>query len=159
MAMGFGVIAAARTAAAGGSVEQVIKSARDIMDRSHLFFVVDTLDYLRRGGRVNMPAAVIANLLQVKPILTLKNGKVEPVARPRTKLRAVNTLLSLVKKEVTASPLHVDIMHADDSNAAESLKNTIISRFNCKEILCTDFTPVMGTHTGPNCLGIAFYNE
>jgi DegV family protein with EDD domain len=159
MAMGFGVIAAAKTASGGGTMEQVIKSATDILNKVHLFFALDTLDYLRRGGRVNLPAAMIANFLQVKPILTLKHGKVEPVAKPRTKSGAVTALLDLMEKNITDSPLYVDVMHADDAEAAESLKNTIASRFNCKEILCTGFTPVMGTHTGPGCLGIAFYNE
>jgi len=159
MAMGFGVIAAARAAAAGGSMQEVVKAARDIFARVHLFFVLDTLDYLRRGGRVNLPAAVIANLLQVKPILTLQDGKVVPAARPRTRAKALETLLSLMKKRVTDTPLHVAVMHGDDPDGAEHLKQEVASRFHCEELLVTAFTPVMGAHTGPGLLGFAFYNE
>jgi fatty acid-binding protein DegV len=102
---------------------------------------------------------MIGNFLQVKPILTLKNGKAEPVGKPLTKPWAVDMLLDMMKKNIPGSPLHVDVMHADDLEAAEQLKSTIASRFECKELLLTDFTPVMGAHTGPNCLGVAFYNE
>jgi DegV family protein with EDD domain len=159
MAMGFAVIAAAKMASAGGSMEQVIKAARDILAKAYLFFCLDTLDYLRRGGRVNFPAAVLANFLKVKPILTLNDGKVEPEARPCTKPKALETLLRLMKERITGTPLHVDVMHADDLREAEKLKSEIDSRFKCAELLITDFTPVMGAHTGPRAIGIAFYNE
>lgn len=159
MAMGFGVIAAAKAASAGGSMEQVVTAAKNIFARVHLFFVLNTLDYLRRGGRVNLPAAVIANLLQVKPILTLQDGKVVPAARPRTRAKALETLLSLMKERVTDTPLHAAVMHGDDPDGAEYLKQEVASRFHCNELLVTAFTPVMGAHTGPGLLGIAFYNE
>lgn len=157
--MGFGVIAAAKAAAAGGSLEQVAKAAKDTLAKVHVFFALDTLEYLRRGGRVNMPAAVIASLLKVKPILTLKDGKVEPTSRPRTRPKAIETLLNLMKERVTNTPLHVAVMHADDLEGLEQLKKEITSRFQTAELLVTSFTPVMGTHTGPGNIGIAFYNE
>jgi DegV family protein with EDD domain len=152
MAMGFAVVAAAKVAAGGGHMTKVVTAANEVMAKVHLFFALDNLDYLRRGGRVNMPAAVIANLLQVKPVLTLKDGKVEPVAKPRTKPKAIETLLNLMKERVKSTPLHVDVMHADDHDAAENLKREISLRFQCAELLITDFTPVMGSHTGPNAL-------
>lgn len=159
MAMGFSVIEAAKVASRGGSMEQVIKAARDIIAKVQLFFFLDTLDYLRRGGRVNLPAAVIANLLKVKPILTLKDGKVVPQARPRTRTKAMECLLSLLKEKATDTPLHIAVMHGDDPDGAEYLKKEISLRYNCAELLVTLFTPVMGAHTGPGLVGIAFYNE
>ena len=159
MGMGFGVIAAAKVASSGGTIEQVAKAAKDVLAKVHIFFALDTLDYLRRGGRVNLPAAVLANLLKVKPILTIKNGLVEPVARPRTWHKATESLLKLMKEKVTDSPLHVAVMHADNPDGAGDLNREIASYFQCAELLVTGFTPVMGTHTGPNLLGIAFYNE
>ena len=160
MAMGFGVMAAAKTASAGGNMKDVITAARTIFDKAYFFFVLDTLDYLRRGGRVNFPAAVIANLLKVKPILTLKEGKVVPLARPRTRAKALDSLLSLMRKRATTeTPLHVAVMHGNDPEGVNYLKREITSRFNCAEFFITGFTPVMGAHTGPGLLGIAFYNE
>jgi DegV family protein with EDD domain len=159
MAMGFGVVAAAKVASAGGSIEQVIKAARDVLAKANLFFCLDTLEYLRRGGRVNFPAAIMANLLKVKPILTLKDGKVESVAKPLTKPKALESLLNLMKEKVTETPLHVAVMHADDQDTAENLKQKIALRFQCAELFITSFTPVMGAHTGPSSIGLAFYNE
>jgi DegV family protein with EDD domain len=159
MAMGFGVIAAARMAAEGGTIKQVAQSAKDILVKAHLFFALDTLDYLRRGGRINFSAAVLANLLKVKPVLTLKDGKVEPAARPRTMPKALETLLRLMKEKVTDTPLHAAVMHADNPEAVGYLKKEISERFQCAELLVTGFTPVMGAHTGPGIVGIAFYNE
>ncbi len=158
-AMGFGVIAAAKAASAGGSMEQVIKAAWDVLKKAHIFFTLDTLDYLRRGGRVSFPAAILANLLKVKPILTVKDGKAVPVARPRTRHKAIEYLLNLMKENVTNTPLHAVVMHADAIHEAENLKKEIASRFQCVELFITGFTPVMGTHTGPSLLGVAFYNE
>jgi len=158
-AMGFGVIAAAKAAAAGGNMEQVVKAAWDVLKKAHIFFSLDTLDYLRRGGRVNFTSAVLANLLRVKPILTVKDGKAVPVDRPRTRRRAIERLLSLMEENVTDTPLHVAVMHADAIKDAEYLRDEIGSRFQCAELLITGFTPVMGTHTGPSLIGLAFYNE
>lgn len=159
MGMGFGVIAAARVASAGGNMEQVIKAAWDVLKKVRLFFALDTLDYLRRGGRVNFPSAILANLLKVKPILTIKDGKASPVDRPRTRRRAIERLLSLMKASVTDTPVHVAVMHADDIREAVNLKKEIASSFQCTELFVTGFTPVMGTHTGPGLIGVAFYNE
>jgi len=158
-AMGFGVIAAAKAAAAGGNMEQVIQAAWDVLKKARIFFALDTLDYLRRGGRVNFTSAILANLLRVKPILTVKDGKAVPVDRPRTRRRAIERLLSLMKENVIDTPLHVAVMHADVIQDAEYLKNEIASRFQCAELFITGFTPVMGTHTGPSLIGLAFYNE
>ena len=159
MAMGFGVIAAAKVASGGGNLEQVAQAAKDTLAKTHLFFALDTLDFLRRGGRVNLPAAVIATLLKVKPILTLKDGKVVPMARPRTRPKALECLLSLMKESVTDTPLHAAVMHGDDPDGAQYLRKEIASRYNCAELMVTGFTPVMGAHTGPGLVGIAFYNE
>jgi DegV family protein with EDD domain len=158
-ALGFGVIAAAKVASKGGSMEQIIKAAWDVLKKAYIYFALDTLDYLRRGGRVNFPSAVLANLLKVKPILTIKDGKAAPVARPRTKPKAIEYLLRLMQENVTNTPLHVAVMHAGDIHEAENLKREIASRFQCAELFITAFSPVMGAHTGPNSIGFAFYNE
>ena len=159
MGMGFGAIAAAKMASAGGTIEQVAKAANDVLSKANVFFCMDTIEYLRRGGRVNLPAAIIANLLKVKPIMAFKDGKLEPVARPRTRPKAIESLLDLMKEIVTGSPLHVAVGHADDPGGVEILKKAIASRFKCTELLTTGFTPVVGTHLGPGALTVSFYNE
>ena len=130
------------------------------MPKVHILWAMDTLEYLRRGGRVSLPQAILASWLKVKPITTIKEGKVEPLARTRTKPKAVDKLLELMEQTVTSSsPLHVAIMHGDVSKEAEQLKERVAARFQCSEPLMSEITPVIGTHTGPGTLGMAFYNE
>jgi len=159
MAMGFAVRAAAKAALQGAGKETVIKTAKDILAKAHLFVELDTLEWLRRGGRVNMPAAMMAKWLKVKPILTIKDGKASPVARPLTRARAMNRLVRLVKERLTDTPLHICIHHADAAEEAETLKKRVIQTFRPAEMLTRPFTPIIGAHTGPGTLGVAFHNE
>lgn len=159
MAMGFAVRAAAKAALHGADKEAVIKTARDILAKAHLFVALDTLEWLRRGGRVNMPAAMMAKWLKVKPIMTIKDGKASPVARPLTRSRAMNRLIWLVKEHLSETPLHICIHHADAAEEAEMLRKRIIQTFRPSEVLTRPFTPIIGAHTGPGTLGVAFHNE
>jgi DegV family protein with EDD domain len=159
MSMGFAVRAAAAVALQGAAKAKVIKTAMDVLNKAHMFVMVDTLEWLRRGGRVSMPAAVMAKWLQVKPILTLKDGKALPVARPLTRARAMNYLVRLIKEKATETPLHMCIMHGDAPEEAEALKKRLVQLFKPVEMMVRPFTPIMGAHTGPGLLGFAFYNE
>jgi DegV family protein with EDD domain len=157
--MGFGVIAAAKAAQKGYDIETVSQTALNVLEKTYMFFCLDSLGYLRRGGRINFPAAIFADLLRMKPILTIKDAKVEVVAKPVSKAAAVKQILNLMKDNVKSGLLHVAVMHADDIEGALELKNTISSLFKCEELFVTPFSPVMGAHTGPGCLGVSFYNE
>ncbi|MEW6142948.1 MAG: DegV family protein [Chloroflexota bacterium] len=159
MAMGFAVRAAAKAALQGAGKEAVIKTAMDILAKAHLFVELDTLEWLRRGGRVNMPAAMMAKWLKVKPIMTIREGKALPIARPLTRSRAMNHLVRLVKEHLTETPLHICIHHADAAEEAETLRKRIVQAFHPAEILTRPFTPIIGAHTGPGTLGVAFHNE
>jgi DegV family protein with EDD domain len=159
MALGFGALEAAKVASSGGSLDQAAKAARDVLAKVHCFFALDTLEYLRKGGRVSLPAAVLASWLQVKPIMFFQNGKIAPVAKPRTTKKALETLLTLMKERATNTPLHVAVMHADNPEGADTLIKEIQSQFKPVEIITSVLTPVVGTHFGPDALCIAFYNE
>ena len=160
MAQGFAVLEAAKVAATGGTMEEVAKAARDTIPKVHLLWAMDTLEYMRRGGRVSLPQAVLASWLKVKPVLTIEEGKVEPLARVRTKPKAVDKLLELMEQKVTdTGPLHVAVMHGDAPQDADQLKQRVTARFQCSELHISEITPVIGTHTGPGTLGLAFYNE
>lgn len=159
IAMGFGVIAAAKAAKKGNSTEEVSRAALNVLQKAQLLFCLDSLSYLRRGGRINFPAAIFADILRVKPILTIRDAKVEIVAKPVSKGAAVKQMLNLMEVNLKDTPLHAAVMHADDLVGAQELKETISTRYKCEELFITPFTPVMGAHTGPGCLGIAFYNE
>lgn len=156
----FCVLAAAKVAAAGGTLQQVAQAARDMMPKVHLFWIMETLEYLRRGGRVSMPAAMLAGWLKVKPLLTLdKEGKVAPVGKPRTMAKAIDAMLDQMASRVGNTPVHAAIMHGDAGENLNILKDKMTSRFKPVEIWLCGMTPVIGTHTGPGTLAIAFYNE
>ena len=109
------------------------------------------LAILRRAGK-----SLLSNS---KPVLYLADGHVDVCARPRTKSKAVQIMLQQMAEQVDSRPLHVAILHADAPEEAQTLRQTIAQRFECAELYVTELTPVMGAHTGPGVLGVAFYAE
>jgi DegV family protein with EDD domain len=157
---GLVALAAARVAASGKNLDEVMATAQDIMHRVNLFATLDTLHYLVKGGRVPQAAALVNSLLKIKPIFTLNHAEAHTVALPRTIPSAIKRMTKLMeKKVVTGRRLHVAVMHADVLDKAVALRNRIAAHFDCAELFITEFTPVMGVHTGPGLLGIAFYGE
>lgn len=159
MGQGFAVLAAARTAAAGADVETVAQRAQEVSSRATVYAMLATLKYLRRGGRIGGAAALLGSLLQIKPILHLQAGRVEVLAKTRTKNRAIELMLQQLAESADGHPVHVAVLHADVPQEAEELKQRVAAEFDCAELLVTEFTPVMGAHTGPGLLGFAFYAE
>jgi len=162
MAQGFAVLAAARAAAAGESMADVAQAARETASKTNIFWAMDTLEYLRRGGRVSLPQAVLASWLQVKPItgININTGKVEPLARVRTKAKVMDKLIEMMDERVNRTgPLHVAVVHGDATDEAEKLEKIVAAKYNPVELMRSEITPVIGTHTGPGTLGLAFYNE
>ena len=159
-ALGLVTLTAARAAATDQSLEEVIKVTKDMIPKVHMIGVVDTLVYLAKGGRISKFAAWAGDILKVKPILTLSQGRPAPLSAVRTKSRGLERLLEIIQQRTGAnSPIHVIVLHANVLDEAEGLKQRIISEFNCAEIYVKDFTPVMGVHTGPGLLGVAFYAD
>jgi len=161
MAQGFIVLEAAKVAASGGTMDEVARAARDMIPKVHMIWAMDTLEYLRKGGRVSLPQAILASWLNIKPVTLInKEGKVEPVARVRSRPKAQVKLLELMGERVTGKgDLHVAVMHGDVPGEADKLKKMVTGQFKCAELLTSEITPVIGTHTGPGTLGLAFYNE
>ena len=160
MAQGFVVLEAARTAARGGTVDEVIARANEMVGRVHLIAILETLKYLRRGGRISSTAALMGSMLQLKPIISIPpgKGKVIPLGRPRTWSKAIDELL-LSMAEITGDrPVYVAIIHGDREEKAAALALEIEKRFNVKEMFFSYLTPVMGAHAGP-VLGVAFHAE
>jgi len=159
MAQGFIVLEAARVAAAGANLSQVVERAKALIPKVNLFLTLDTLEYLQRGGRIGRAAALVGSVLQMKPILYINDGVIDVLEKPRTRARAVQRMVEIMEMQVGANPLHAAVVHADALEEAERLKEELASRFNCVELYVTEFTPVMGAHTGPGLLGVAFYSD
>jgi DegV family protein with EDD domain len=157
-AEGLVVLAAARAAAQGKNLAEVSETAHRVMQRINLLATLDTLYYLVKGGRVPRAAALASSLLQIKPIFTINGGDAHPVTNARTISGATKRILKIMEQKVVkGQPLHVAVMHADALDKATALRDRISSRFDCDELLITEFTPVMGVHTGPGLIGVAFY--
>jgi DegV family protein with EDD domain len=158
--LGLVALAAARAAALDKPLEAVKDIAQNIMSRMNLLATLNTLHYLARSGRVPQAAAMVNTILNIKPIFSLNHADAHTVALPRTMKSAINRMLKLMKPLAKKGRgLHVAVMHADALEQAESFKNKINAQFDCQEIFITEFTPVMGVHTGPGLIGAAFYNE
>ena len=159
--LGLIVVEAARVATEGADLAQTIEAARLMMSKVTFIAMLDTLFYLARPGRTGKASAWAASLLNVKPIIEVPTsvGEVVPVARPRTKAKAIKRLLQLMSDRAGDSPVHVIVHHAGVPEEGEKLKAQIASQFNCVELYLTEFTPLMGVHTGPGLLGISFYAE
>lgn len=156
--LGLVVIAAARAAAQGKPLAEVRETAREVMPRVNLFATLDTMQYLVRSGRVPQAAALVNSILNIKPVFTLNHADAHTVALPRTMESAIERMLKLMGKTMRGKEgLHVAVMHADAPERAAAFKDRIASRFDCREIFVTEFTPVMGVHTGPGLIGVAFY--
>lgn len=157
---GLVVLAAARAAASGKSLTEVVEVATGLMQRVYLFATLDTLDYLVKGGRVPQAAALVNSILKIKPVFSVNGGQAHTVALPRSIDSAMKRILKLMGKRVgEGRPVHAAVMHADVLEQAELLRDQVASRFNCAELFITEFTPVMGVHTGPGVIGVAFYSE
>ena len=158
MAQGQVVIAAARAASNGHNVEQIVQLVEELAPKTNLIFTVETLEYLRRGGRIGGATALLGSALRVKPILHIANGQVEPLEKPRTRKRSVGRLLDLMEERVgTSDAVHVAVLHCDALDDAQRLGERVTARFNCAELLITEAGPTIGTHAGPGTLGLAFY--
>jgi DegV family protein with EDD domain len=143
----------------GASLPDVIQQVESIRDKIHVLFVVDTLEYLAKGGRIGNAKAFLGTLLKVKPILALEDGLLEPLEQVRSKRKAVMRLLDLVEERLDgqAPQAHVAITHALIPEEAEALAQELVARLGCTEPSLSEVGPVIGTHTGPGVLAIAAY--
>jgi len=159
MCHGFAVLAAARAAEKDASMDTVEAVVRDIAARSYLIGALDTLRYLAKSGRVPIVVHWATSLLRIKPILAAKGEEIRGIGRVRTMPRALSRLLSYVEERLDGQrPLHIAVMHADAPAAAADLTDAIRRRFGPEELLVTEFTSVMGAHTGPGFVGVAFFS-
>jgi DegV family protein with EDD domain len=160
MALGFISIAAARAAEGGASVKECVAIAEKARDNSGLFFAVDTLEFLHRGGRIGGAQRFIGSALNLKPILALKDGRVEGVERIRTKSKAQERVLELVAEKVKGkSNIRLATLHANAAEDAKSLLERAAKELNPVETLFTEVSPVVGTHAGPGTVGLAYMVE
>ena len=148
-----------RAARDGAELDQVISAAKAVVPSVFLLAFLDTLYYVWKSGRVPRVAYASTSLLRIKPLLELSRGEIRNVARPRTRPKATERMLELMRQRMGTGPVHATVMHAGVGDEAEQLRQRVESEFHCQELFISEFSTVMGSHTGPGLLGIAFWSE
>jgi DegV family protein with EDD domain len=159
MAQGFIVLEAARAAAAGATIDEVTARAEAMSGCVTLLAMLDTLSYLARSGRVPRVAAWAAGIIQLKPIVRFSVGGIKLVARTRTRPRALDRMSDLLAADTAGRPTHLAIHHANAPADAARLLASAQNRINIAESFTTEFTQVMGVHTGPGLVALAWWCE
>lgn len=160
MGLGFQAIAAARAQEAGATLEEAAALAENAHERSGVFFAVDTLEFLHRGGRIGGAQRFIGSALNLKPILAVQEGKVEGIERIRTKSKAHDRVLELVTEKVKGKTgIRIATLHANASDDAQKLLDRASKQLSAVESLFTEVSPVVGTHAGPGTVGLAYIHD
>jgi DegV family protein with EDD domain len=160
MALGFPVLSTLRAAAQNASLKECKELAERAVSNTGILFAVNTLEFLRRGGRIGGAQAFLGTALNLKPILEVRGGKIEAVERVRTMNKALERLIDLFEERIGGrQPIHVACVHAQAHAEACLLLERVAQRFGTStvsESLVAPVSPVLGTHTGPGCIGLAF---
>jgi DegV family protein with EDD domain len=156
LTMGLGIIciAAAKAANAGGSVEKVVDEVKKMIPRMHLLFTLDTLKYLALGGRIGKAKALLGSVLNVKPILAIKDGEVVPAGQVRSRSKGIDRLVDFVQS--AASIQDLAIIYNTTPDEAQTLAERIAPIFAKEKITIARLGPLLGVHAGPGALAIAF---
>ena len=154
MALGFMALEGAKLAKAGRDRQAVAECLHGLVPKARVICVVDTLTYLERGGRIGKARALLGSLLNVKPILQLKDGEVVPVGRARGRPQSLSRLVELLQRDGKVSQLA--IMHGAARTDAEQLRERVASSYPGVDIQLTEIGAVLGTHTGPGVIGFTY---
>ncbi|MFD1828135.1 MULTISPECIES: DegV family protein [Streptomyces] len=155
MALGFCALAAARAAEAGGTLDETVAAARRRAEGTSAFFYVDTLDHLRRGGRIGAARALLGSALAVKPLLELEDGRIGLLEKVRTASRAIARLEEIVADRAGTAAVDVAVHHLAAADRADQLAQRLRERLpGLAELHVSEVGAVIGAHTGPGLLGV-----
>lgn len=153
MALGLVVIAAAKAAKAGESMDKIVEAAKQAMPKIRLLFLLDTLEYLKKGGRIGKAKALLGSILKVKPVLTLKDGELVPAGQVRTRAKGMDKLFEFVKEVADIQDLAV--VYNTTPDEAQALAERIGSVFDKEKIRMARLGPGLGVHGGPGAMVVA----
>jgi DegV family protein with EDD domain len=154
------VLEAARMANQGCSMAGIMPQIDRLIAGMHLDFVLDTLEYLVRGGRVSGAAGFVGTLLRMKPVLTIREGRVEPLERVRTKSKAMACLREIIDEGVRGKhEVRMGVVHTDMRDAAEAMAQEFRRMYCLDDCLVLEMPPAVAAHAGPGALGAAYYAE
>lgn len=124
------------------------------------YFIVDTLEYLVKGGRLSRMKGMVGTVLKLKPVLTLSRGKLEPMSSERGRIKAMNVLIEKLREDFPTRKIPIlGLYHALDQGGLEQLKNLIFREFEVQEIIEGEVGSVVGTHAGPGCIAMSYFKD
>jgi DegV family protein with EDD domain len=152
------VLVADGMAKTGCSADEIVATLNDMIPRGRLYFLVDTLEYLAKGGRIGGAKKLLAELLEIKPILQVKNGQIEPFEQQRTKKRALARLLEVVTEQCKGGDnSHLCMLHVEAEKEAESMVAELKTRVHVAHIPIYELPPAIVVHAGPKAMGVGFF--
>ena len=155
MGLGLIVLAAAKAAKEGQPIREVMSVIKYKMARTFVIFLVDTLEYLEKGGRIGKASAFLGTMLKIKPILTVDAGQVIPLEKVRGKAAAIDRIAQIVTDRTDISKHYAcSFVYGNDYEAMTSLKEKVLPVFNCENLIVTEIGPVIMSHTGPGLVGV-----
>jgi DegV family protein with EDD domain len=143
----------------GMSADAIEQRIRDLSNRGKIYFSVDTLKYLAKGGRIGGAAALLGSVLRVKPILTFVDGQIEAFEKVRTHNRVVDRLKQLVREQIAPEAGYLSLMHADALEEAQALADSLEAELGLDAVSIFRVPPAVVTHGGPGVLGVGFFME
>lgn len=152
---------AARLAGEGVAADRIVNHIKYIADLMHVAFTPETLEYLRRGGRLGAASHLLGSLLSIKPVLILKDGAIEVLDKVRTRSRVVERMVRHVESVAgeDGTLTHLGVMHANSPEFAAELQEAILERVSAQRVINGTIGPAIGTHAGPGAVGITFHKE
>jgi len=157
MALSFQVLAAARAATAGASLAECKAVAEDAYSKIGVYFTVDTLKYLAAGGRINSAKRFMGTMLNIKPLMEIRDGKIEALESVISTRKAIQRMVQLVIRDVNGrTPVRVSVFHALMEDTALELLEQLKMQFNPEEAILSEVSPAIGAHTGPGTISIAY---
>ncbi len=157
MALGFQVLAAARAANQGASLEECKRLVLDAREKAGVIFVLDTLEFLHRGGRIGGAKRFVGTLLNVKPVLAIEEGLVVPLDSVRTQKKALERIVDLIEERTAGHQnIRLATLHANNPETAQFILDQALKRIPVVEQVFSEVSPVIGTHAGPGAVGLAY---
>jgi DegV family protein with EDD domain len=156
MGFGFAVLRAAALAADGADADEVARCVETTLEATSATFYLDTVEYLRRGGRIGPAQAMIGSALSVKPLLVLRDGRISPLERVRTSTRAIERLVELTVAAAGSDPVSIAVHHLDAPARADRVAQLLDVRIaDVRDLLIVEVGAVVGAHTGPGMIAVA----
>lgn len=157
MAMGFQVLTVTRAVANGAGLTDAVALAEKTRDHTGVYFAVDTLEFLHRGGRIGGAQRFLGTALNMKPVLAVQDGRVEAIERIRTKRKALDRVIELVTEQVQGKDnIRLATLHANTADEARALLDQAAELLQPVETIFSEVSPVIGTHAGPGTVGLAY---